>query len=205
MKLRPPPSLFLIILFAFPQKAGLVVGMQIFFFKKSKLKTLSICLPNTHIRTHTHTYTHTHIHADTHTLSLSSFWYTHSLSRMRAHPHTMQQVQQSRQRSSAVPPVQAEDEKVSGMTWLLRICYMTHSYVCNDSFISVTWLISTCVMAHIYVWKISGMPRNGWQVRQGKCGRSRAVLLISMFDGTRLYVFMTHSYVRHDSDRRHAT
>ena len=26
-----------------------------------------------------------------------------------------------------------------------------------------------------------------------------------MFDMTRLYVFMTHSYVRHDSDRRHAT
>ena len=46
------------------------------------------------------------------------------------------------------------------VTWLIRTCDMTHSYMCDmthsyvwhDSFICVTWLIRMCDTTHSYVW-----------------------------------------------------
>jgi len=38
------------------------------------------------------------------------------------------------------------------VTWRIRMCDMTHSYVWRDSFICVTWLIHMCDMTHSYVW-----------------------------------------------------
>jgi len=70
------------------------------------------------------------------------------------------------------------------MTWLVRTCDLTHSYVWHDSFICVTWLvrkcdilIRTCDMTHSYVWHDSFV-----------C----VTWLIHMCD-------LTHSYVWHDS------
>jgi len=37
------------------------------------------------------------------------------------------------------------------VTWLIRMCDMTHSYVRHDSFICATWLIHMCDMTHSYV------------------------------------------------------
>jgi len=48
------------------------------------------------------------------------------------------------------------------VTWLIRMCDLTHSYVWQDSFVSVTWLIRMCDMTYVcmhmcdviglYVW-----------------------------------------------------
>ena len=36
--------------------------------------------------------------------------------------------------------------------WFIRMCAMTHSYVCHDSFVCVTWLVDMFAMTHSYVW-----------------------------------------------------
>ena len=36
------------------------------------------------------------------------------------------------------------------VTWLIRMCDVTHSYVWQDSFICVTWIIHMCVMTHTF-------------------------------------------------------
>jgi len=38
------------------------------------------------------------------------------------------------------------------VTWLIRVCDMTHSYMWHDSFVYVTWLIRICDMTHSCVW-----------------------------------------------------
>ena len=38
------------------------------------------------------------------------------------------------------------------VTWLSRVCDMTHSCVWYDSFVCVTWLINVCDMTHSCVW-----------------------------------------------------
>jgi len=38
------------------------------------------------------------------------------------------------------------------VTWLIRMCDMTQSYVWHDSFVCVTWLIRMRDMTHSYVW-----------------------------------------------------
>ena len=77
--------------------------------------------------------------------------------------------------------------------------YLTHSFVCHDSFGCVTWLILMCNMNHSYKWHDS-LVRVTW--------------LVHMCDMTRSYVWhdsflcvtwpirtsdMTHWYVWHDS------
>jgi len=37
------------------------------------------------------------------------------------------------------------------VAWLIHMCYMTHSYVCHDSFMRVPWLIHTCAMSDL-IW-----------------------------------------------------
>jgi len=63
------------------------------------------------------------------------------------------------------------------VTWLIRMCDMTHSYVWHDSFTCVTWLIHMCDMTHSYV---------------------RHDTLICVTWHTHM-CDMTHSYVWHDS------
>jgi len=63
------------------------------------------------------------------------------------------------------------------VTWLIRVCDMTHSCVWHDSFICVTSLIHMCDMTHSYVWHDSFI---------------RVTWLIYMCD-------TTHSYVWNDS------
>ena len=63
------------------------------------------------------------------------------------------------------------------VTWRIRICDMTHSYVWHDSFIRVTWFIHKCTMTHSYVCHDSFIY---------------VTCLICMRD-------MTRSYVWHDS------
>jgi len=36
--------------------------------------------------------------------------------------------------------------------WLIRMCDMTHLYMCHDSFICITWLIHTCALTQSSVW-----------------------------------------------------
>ena len=48
------------------------------------------------------------------------------------------------------------------VTWLIRTCDMTHSYVWHDSFICVTWLIHVCDMTHWYVWHDSFIRVTLW-------------------------------------------
>jgi len=43
------------------------------------------------------------------------------------------------------------DMTLTRVTELMRMCAMTHSYVCWDSFICVPWLIHICAMTHSYV------------------------------------------------------
>jgi len=63
------------------------------------------------------------------------------------------------------------------VTWLIRMCDMTHWYVWHDSFTCVTWLVHMWDMTHLYVWHDSF---------------TCVTWLIHMCD-------MTHSYVWHDS------
>jgi len=59
-------------------------------------------------------------------------------------------------------------DKFICVTWLIRMCDMTHSYVWHDSFICVTWLIHMCDMTHVHVhsyasyvtWLIHSLWRN---------------------------------------------
>jgi len=62
-------------------------------------------------------------------------------------------------------------------SWLIRMCAMTHSYVCHDSFICVPWFIHMCAMTHSYVCHDSFICVP-WFIHM--CA-------------------MTHSYVCHDS------
>ena len=38
------------------------------------------------------------------------------------------------------------------VTWLIRVCDMTHSCAWHESFVCVTWLIGVCDMTHSCVW-----------------------------------------------------
>jgi len=68
--------------------------------------------------------------------------------------------------------VVCEIDRYICVTWLIQMCYMTHSYVWHDSFIRLK-----CDMTHSYVWHDSFIRVTG---------------LIHMCD-------RTHSYVWHDS------
>jgi len=77
----------------------------------------------------------------------------------------------------------------SHMTWLIRMCAMTHSYVRHQSFICVPWLIHMCDMTHAHAT---------WLVRTVRGLLHMFVYFIRMcYDA--LICDMTHSYVRHDS------
>ena len=43
------------------------------------------------------------------------------------------------------------------VTWRIRMCGMTHSYVWRDSFMYVTWLIHMCNVTHPHVWRDSSI------------------------------------------------
>jgi len=85
------------------------------------------------------------------------------------------------------------------VTWLIRMCDMTHSYVWHDSFRCVTWLIYKCNMAHSYVWHelIHLFDMNSFIC---------VTWLIQMCDMTQSYVWhasficmtWTHLYVWHE-------
>jgi len=69
------------------------------------------------------------------------------------------------------------DDSFICVTWLIRMCDMTRSYVWHDSFICATWLVHICDMSHSYVRHDSFI---------------RVTCLIHTCD-------MTRSYVWHDS------
>jgi len=70
------------------------------------------------------------------------------------------------------------------LPWPIRVRAMTHSYVCNDSFICVPWLIHMCAMTHSHV-------RYGILI----FGSVFAYFRVS----SRLMHDMTHSHMCHDS------
>jgi len=76
------------------------------------------------------------------------------------------------------------------VTWLIRMCDMTHSYVWHDSFICVTWLIHMCEMIHSYVRHDSFICVT-WLIHMRDVTRC-VTWLIHMCD-------VSHSYVWHDS------
>jgi len=57
----------------------------------------------------------------------------------------------------------ADCESAGLVSLRVDMCFMTHSYVCRDSFICVTWLIHTCVVTHSYVWHDS-FVRVSWLI-----------------------------------------
>jgi len=69
---------------------------------------------------------------------------------------------------------------------LVYMCDMTHLYVWHDSFICVTWFIYMCDMTHLYVWHDS--VASGRATSSG-CGRNPSPLLGVCFNDS-LKVFM---------------
>jgi len=54
------------------------------------------------------------------------------------------------------------------VTWLIRVCDMTHSCVWHDSFVCVTWIIRVCDMTHWCVWHDS-LVCVAWLLRTPHC------------------------------------
>jgi len=87
--------------------------------------------------------------------------------------------------------------------WLIRMCDITPSYACHDSFICVTWLVLMCAMTHTSVcvlWLMRAVAKHGRRVVL-----AQVPWLIHMCAMTLSYVWhdpsicaMTHSYVWHD-------
>ena len=79
----------------------------------------------------------------------------------------------------------------------LQTCDMIYMNVWHDSFVLVTWLIHMCDMTHQYDSFICATGHGVFiRVRRPiAC----AIRLMHTFDMTHSYVYMTHSYVWHDS------
>jgi len=85
------------------------------------------------------------------------------------------------------------------VTWLIRMCAMTHSYVRHDSFVCVPWRIHTCDMTHSYVWHDSFICAT-WLIHM--CDMNHSYVFCNSFICVPWLIHMcsvTRSYVCHDS------
>jgi len=88
------------------------------------------------------------------------------------------------------------------VTWLIRMCDMTHSYVWHDAFVCVTWRIRMCDMTHSDVSCRSYVGRAPRDQNEFACCRCIKLHLLQQGLIRLLPLHMcnmTHAYVWHDS------